>query len=150
MQPYYESGGITIYLGDCRDVLPTLGQVDHCITDPPYSEVTHIGARSETPGWGPSHDLLTPEPYTVRPPDGVPVVVSRPAVGEVKAFTAICTHMGCTVNPAGTEFHCPCHGSKYDAFTGSVITGPAPAPLKSIAVTVQAARSTAPSVPERW
>lgn len=47
MTPYYDDGkGIQIYLGDCRDVLPTLGPVDHVITDPPYSETTHNGARS--------------------------------------------------------------------------------------------------------
>lgn len=32
--------------GDCREVLPTLGQVDHVITDPPYSEKVHKAARS--------------------------------------------------------------------------------------------------------
>lgn len=37
MTPYYEHAGITIYHGDCLDVLPTLGQVDHVITDPPYN-----------------------------------------------------------------------------------------------------------------
>lgn len=36
MTPYYERDGITIYHGDCREVLPTLGPVDHVITDPPY------------------------------------------------------------------------------------------------------------------
>lgn len=36
MKPYYESGGITIYHGDCRDVLPTLGTVGGIVTDPPY------------------------------------------------------------------------------------------------------------------
>lgn len=41
MRPYYEHAGITIYHGDCLDVLPTLGQVDHVITDPPYSDHTH-------------------------------------------------------------------------------------------------------------
>lgn len=46
MTPYYDSGGITIYLGDCREVLPSLGPVDHVITDPPYSPTTHNGARS--------------------------------------------------------------------------------------------------------
>ena len=46
IKPYYESDGITIYNGDCRDVIPHLGQVDHVITDPPYSEVTHEGART--------------------------------------------------------------------------------------------------------
>ncbi len=38
MTPYYDDGkGIQIYLGDCRDVLPGLGPVDHVITDPPYN-----------------------------------------------------------------------------------------------------------------
>lgn len=37
MTPYYEEAGITIYHGDCRDVLPELGAVDVVITDPPYS-----------------------------------------------------------------------------------------------------------------
>jgi site-specific DNA-methyltransferase (adenine-specific) len=45
MNPYYEEAGITIYHGDCREILPTL-KVDVCITDPPYSEVTHAGART--------------------------------------------------------------------------------------------------------
>ena len=36
MTPYYEHAGITIYHGDCRDVLPSLGQYDLLITDPPY------------------------------------------------------------------------------------------------------------------
>lgn len=36
-------GNATLYLGDCRDILPTLGKVDHIITDPPYSERTHQG-----------------------------------------------------------------------------------------------------------
>jgi site-specific DNA-methyltransferase (adenine-specific) len=36
MKPYYEHGGITIYHGDCREVLPTLEKVDLVLTDPPY------------------------------------------------------------------------------------------------------------------
>ena len=36
MIPYYEHNGITIYHGDCREVLPTLGTVDLVLTDPPY------------------------------------------------------------------------------------------------------------------
>lgn len=36
MQPYYEHGGITIYHGDCRDVLPDLPSADLVLTDPPY------------------------------------------------------------------------------------------------------------------
>jgi len=46
MKPYYDHKGITIYHGDCRDVLPGLGPVDHVICDPPYDEKTHRGART--------------------------------------------------------------------------------------------------------
>jgi Rieske Fe-S protein len=67
---------------------------------------------------------------------GKPVVVSQKTPGAVTAFSAICTHMGCTVNAGGNQFHCPCHGSVYDAFTGAVVHGPAPAPLTAIPVKV--------------
>lgn len=36
MKPYYEHGGITLYLGDCREILPTLGTIGAILTDPPY------------------------------------------------------------------------------------------------------------------
>lgn len=36
MKPYYEHAGITIYHGDCRDVLPLLSGIDAVVTDPPY------------------------------------------------------------------------------------------------------------------
>jgi Rieske Fe-S protein len=69
--------------------------------------------------------------------DGKPVLVAQPSAGTAVAFSAICTHMGCTVAPAGKELHCPCHGSVYEAATGKVIDGPAPAPLHAVAVHVQ-------------
>lgn len=39
-------GRATLYLGDCREVLPTLASVDAVITDPPYSQNTHSNAKS--------------------------------------------------------------------------------------------------------
>lgn len=39
-------GDATLYLGDCREILPTLNGVDHVMTDPPYGEQTHAGART--------------------------------------------------------------------------------------------------------
>jgi DNA modification methylase len=48
VKPYYEESGITIYYGDCREILPTLPKVDLVLTDPPYSIVATgggIGAR---------------------------------------------------------------------------------------------------------
>ena len=72
----------------------------------------------------------------VKLPDGKPGIVSRPTEDTAVAFSAQCTHMGCTVAPAGSELHCPCHGSKYNALTGAVLQGPAPLPLAKIDVQV--------------
>ncbi len=69
-------------------------------------------------------------------PGGKPAIVSRPTADSAVAFSAKCTHMGCTVAPAGTELHCPCHGSVYNATTGAVIHGPAPKALAKIDVHV--------------
>jgi cytochrome b6-f complex iron-sulfur subunit len=67
---------------------------------------------------------------------GKPLLVSQPSAGKVVAFSAICTHQGCTVAPAGAKFQCPCHGSMYDAATGAVLQGPAPKPLTQVPVHV--------------
>src|SRR5688572_12234870 len=40
-RPYYQDDACTLYLGDCREILPSLESVDHVITDPPYSQHTH-------------------------------------------------------------------------------------------------------------
>lgn len=42
-----------------------------------------------------------------------------------RAASAVCTHLGCTVNLTGKGFHCPCHGSVFDK-GGAVVSGPAP------------------------
>ena len=36
MTPYYQDDAVTIYHGDCREVVPTLGRFDLLLTDPPY------------------------------------------------------------------------------------------------------------------
>lgn len=68
---------------------------------------------------------------------GKPVIVSQPTKGDLVAFSAICTHMGCTVAPQGDQLVCPCHGSTYDLATGDNTGGPAPKPLAKIPVTVK-------------
>jgi cytochrome b6-f complex iron-sulfur subunit len=68
--------------------------------------------------------------------DGKPIILAQPSTGKVVAFTAICTHQGCTVNPDGAVLRCPCHASTYDAFTGKNTSGPAQGPLAAIPVTV--------------
>jgi Rieske Fe-S protein len=58
------------------------------------------------------------------------VVVTQPTAGEFKAFSAICTHMGCIVSQVSNgTIDCPCHGSQYSISTGDVVAGPAPRPL---------------------
>jgi Rieske Fe-S protein len=69
--------------------------------------------------------------------DGKPVLVARPTQTTAVCFSAICTHQGCTVAPAGKELHCPCHDSVYNATTGAVISGPAPRALDEVPVTVK-------------
>jgi len=58
------------------------------------------------------------------------IVVTQPKAGEFKAFSAICTHKGCTVAKVenGT-IDCACHGSKFNMTTGAVMAGPASSPL---------------------
>jgi len=46
LKPYYSSGGIEIYHCDCRELIPSLPDIDLVLTDPPYSDVTHEGART--------------------------------------------------------------------------------------------------------
>jgi cytochrome b6-f complex iron-sulfur subunit len=48
--------------------------------------------------------------------------------GKVRVQTAVCTHLGCTVNMGETGYACPCHGSTYDRH-GKNTGGPAPLPL---------------------
>ncbi len=65
-------------------------------------------------------------------------VVTQPTAGEFKAFSAVCTHMGCTVSQiADGRIDCPCHGSEYSITDGAVLAGPAPRPLpaKTIKIT---------------
>jgi Rieske Fe-S protein len=66
------------------------------------------------------------------------VVVTQPSAGEFKAFSAVCTHMGCIVSQISNgTIDCPCHGSQFSIKNGDVVAGPAPSPLpaKNIKVT---------------
>ena len=49
MKPYYqdETAGITIYHGDCREILPALSKVDLVLTDPPYG----VGLQGKRTKW---------------------------------------------------------------------------------------------------
>ena len=73
---------------------------------------------------------------------GVPGIVLR-TPESVKAFSLICTHLGCTIQwQAGNdEFYCACHDGRYDQF-GEVIGGPPPVPLEQFPVSVEGEQVT--------
>lgn len=57
-------------------------------------------------------------------------VVTQPTAGQFKAFSAVCTHQGCTVaNVNNGTINCGCHNSKFSIEDGSVQGGPANKPL---------------------
>jgi len=71
------------------------------------------------------------------------VVVTQPSTGTFKAFTAVCTHAGCTVSSvAGGTINCPCHGSKFHIADGSVAGGPAPSALAAETIAVSNGKIT--------
>lgn len=82
--PYYSHAGITIYLGDCREIVPLLGHVDHVITDPPYDAKTHENSRGMG-GSDEGRDRIPFEPITV---DALRAVIAQTAALEPRWFVA--------------------------------------------------------------
>ena len=68
---------------------------------------------------------------------GTPVLVLRTPEG-LRAFSLVCTHLGCIVQwqTDKNEFYCPCHDGRFDEF-GDVIAGPPPIPLEQLAVRLE-------------
>ncbi|MGE5796978.1 MAG: ubiquinol-cytochrome c reductase iron-sulfur subunit, partial [Ignavibacteria bacterium] len=67
-----------------------------------------------------------------------PIIVVHTAKGDLKAFSAVCTHLDCTVQyrkDMGVIW-CACHNGKYD-LTGRNISGPPPRALEEYRVVVQ-------------
>ncbi|MEV6754112.1 Rieske (2Fe-2S) protein [Streptomyces sp. NPDC051214] len=112
--------------------------------EPPKSEAT-----SAEPSKSGGKDEPPPKPEELAKTSDIPVgggkvlkdkkiVVTQPEKGDFKAFSAVCTHSGCTVSDvADGTINCACHGSKYRVADASVADGPAPRPLapESIKVT---------------
>ena len=66
------------------------------------------------------------------------IVITQPQSGTFHAFTAVCTHAGCTVGSVSSgTINCPSHGSRFNISNGSVVNGPAASPLAPINIKVQ-------------
>jgi nitrite reductase/ring-hydroxylating ferredoxin subunit len=72
------------------------------------------------------------------------VVVTQPTAGQYKAFSAICTHQGCTVGQIeGGQIICPCHASHFSISTGAPTSDSlAQSPLAARTITVTGDRFT--------
>ena len=68
-----------------------------------------------------------------------PVIVVNTSAGGIKAFSAICTHLGCVVNwdAKRNVIHSPCHDGLFNPVTGAVVGGPPPRPLPAYELTVK-------------
>jgi Rieske Fe-S protein len=67
-----------------------------------------------------------------------PALVIRTAAGELRAFSATCTHLDCTVQyrPDLRRIWCACHNGQYDV-NGRNVAGPPPRPLEAFDVNVR-------------
>jgi cytochrome b6-f complex iron-sulfur subunit len=116
---------------------PVLTSCSKSMTD----EAAPGGSTNTNPGGGTSGTVdfnldLSVAPYSVLNSNGGSVykndiIVARTMSGEYVALSSVCTHQGGTVgyDTTADRFHCPNHGSNF-ATNGSVINGPAGAPLK--------------------
>lgn len=80
MKPYYQDSAVTIYHGDCREVVPTLGRFDLLLTDPPYG----LGERWQGGTWGGAPMYADARRWDVRPDDGILLgMIQQAAAGIV-------------------------------------------------------------------
>jgi len=90
------------------------------------SEMEEVGGVDDIPVWGSKKVIIA----------GSAILVIR-TPNEFKAFSAICTHLGCLVDWDGQKrlIICPCHAGVFD-LNGQRISGPPPRPLPAYAVSV--------------
>lgn len=140
-------GGVTASLG--RLIGGTNNPTSGALSTPPSptpapasTKHTHRSRHSGTVGTaiGSASSVPKGQAGLFRDPaTSQPAYVVHEQNGQFLAFSAVCTHAGCTVDfdASSQEFVCPCHGGRYSASTGQVLGGPPPSPLQSIKVVVQ-------------
>lgn len=85
-----------------------------------------------------SAQALLPNTGRIVPFGSRPAIVVRTATGELRAFSATCTHLDCTVQyrPDLHRIWCACHNGEYD-LNGRNVAGPPPRPLEAFDVNVK-------------
>lgn len=143
------AGGLAITTGFAATVIAAVGRALHhspatpAAGPPPTRSAT--GSRAAQSGQAlPGRHLVKAADVPIgrampfQAPDGSPAWLVHEPDGSFKAFSAVCTHAGCTVEYDGGQgaFICPCHGGAYAASSGAVLGGPPPAPLPPVHVEV--------------
>ena len=117
-------GGLFVTLAGF--LLPALTYLWPVTQRGPSGGMKEVGREDEFPLWGAKKVVL----------EGGALLVIRTANG-FKAFSAICTHLGCVVawDEGKRKIECPCHAGLFD-LEGRVISGPPPRPLPAYSVSV--------------
>jgi thiosulfate dehydrogenase [quinone] large subunit len=101
--------------------------------------VTKKGGGAPTNAIAAISDLDVGNALKIELASGDPGILIRTSVDAVCAFSAVCTHQGCTVDydQASKELICPCHGARFDPLqNGKAIAGPTRAALTEVPVQI--------------
>jgi Rieske Fe-S protein len=110
-------------------LVPVVGYLLPARKNVNYAGPTMVGAAADFPiGTG-----------KVVPVNDKPVIIVNTAAGGIKAFSAICTHLGCVVDWKKETgiIHSPCHEGLFNPVTGAVVGGPPPRPLPSYEIAIK-------------
>ena len=107
-------------------VLPAISYLAPVTKRGPAGGLTDVGGVDDIPVGGAKKVIV----------GGSAVLILR-TTQRIKAFSAVCTHLGCLVgwDAAKREINCPCHGGTFDT-EGRVVSGPPSKPLPSYTVSV--------------
>ena len=149
------AGALALFAGALAAITAVVGRALNNEASASTAPATSPSPRSPSPTPSGSSASSTPQPAPVgraiakaadvapgsatgfRDDSGGPAWLVHERAGDFRAFTAVCTHAGCTVQYSPDfGFVCPCHGGRYDAETGAVVAGPPPSPLTRLQVRV--------------
>jgi site-specific DNA-methyltransferase (adenine-specific) len=105
MKPYFQDDAVTIYHGDCREILPSLPKVDLVLTDPPYG--IDIGHSDKRVGHGLHKESFGEDNGTILNEVVIPIMTGLiNSVGQVVVFTGWTSICGYPPPDALGGIHC--------------------------------------------
>ena len=125
------------WCGPCRMIAPALDEISGAMGDKVKIVKLNVDESPKTASKYGVMSIPTLMIFRDR------VLLFRTAGGELKALTAKCTHLDCTVQyrEARSDIWCACHNGTYDT-KGMNVSGPPPRPLKSLEVKVRGEKIT--------